>query len=32
MTEYLDREADLLAEDSHSFDESQWNEYEEYQN
>ena len=32
MTEYLDREAELLAEDSHSFDESQWNEYEEYQN
>ena len=32
MTEYLDREADLLSEDSHSFDESQWNEYEEYQN
>lgn len=32
MTEHLDREAELLAEDSHSFDESQWNEYEEYQN
>lgn len=32
MTEYLDREAELLAEDSHSFDESKWNEYEEYQN
>ena len=32
MTQYLDREAELLAEDSHSFDESQWNEYEEYQN
>ena len=32
MTEYLDREADLLSEDRHSFDESQWNEYEEYQN
>ena len=32
MTEYLDREADLLSEDSHSFDETQWNEYEEYQN
>lgn len=32
MTEYLDREAELLSEDSHSFDESQWNEYEEYQN
>lgn len=32
MTEYLDREAELLAADSHSFDETQWNEYEEYQN
>ena len=32
MNEYLDREAELLSEDSHSFDESQWNEYEEYQN
>ncbi|QDP85710.1 potassium transporter [Chryseobacterium sp. SNU WT5] len=32
MKEYLEREADLLAEDSNSFDESQWNEYEEYQN
>ena len=32
MTEYLEREAELLAEDSHSFDETQWNEYEEYQN
>lgn len=32
MTEYLEREAELLSEDSHSFDESQWNEYEEYQN
>lgn len=32
MSEYLDREAELLAEDSHSFDETQWNEYEEYQN
>lgn len=32
MKEYLEREADLLAEDSNSFDENQWNEYEEYQN
>ncbi|QOW10795.1 potassium transporter [Kaistella flava (ex Peng et al. 2021)] len=32
MSEHLEREAELLAEDSHSFDESQWNEYEEYQN
>ncbi len=32
MTEYLDREAELLSEDSHSFDETKWNEYEEYQN
>jgi CPA2 family monovalent cation:H+ antiporter-2 len=32
MNEYLEREAELLAEDSHSFDESQWNEHEEYQN
>ncbi len=32
MTDHLEREAELLAEDSHSFDESQWNEYEEYQN
>ncbi len=31
MKEYLEREAELLAEDSHSFDETQWNEYEEYQ-
>lgn len=32
MTDHLEREAELLAEDSHSFDESQWNKYEEYQN
>lgn len=32
MKEHLEREAELLAEDSNSFDESQWNEYEEYQN
>ncbi|WP_027376558.1 monovalent cation:proton antiporter-2 (CPA2) family protein [Kaistella palustris] len=30
MKEYLEREAELLAEDSHSFDESQWNENEEF--
>ncbi|UJF31104.1 monovalent cation:proton antiporter-2 (CPA2) family protein [Kaistella sp. 97-N-M2] len=28
MKEYLEREAELLAQDSHSFDESQWNENE----
>lgn len=32
MKEYIEKEGDLLAEDSNSFDESQWNEYEEYQN
>ena len=32
MKQSLEREAELLAEDSHSFDESQWNENEEYMN
>ena len=31
MKAYLDYEAELLAEDSHSFDETQWNDHEEYQ-
>ncbi len=30
MKEYLEREAELLAEDSHSFDETQWNESDEF--
>lgn len=30
MKKYLEREAELLAEDSHSFDDSQWNENEEF--
>lgn len=30
MKEYLEREAELLAQDSYSFDESQWNENEEF--
>ncbi|KIA89839.1 monovalent cation:proton antiporter-2 (CPA2) family protein [Kaistella jeonii] len=30
MKEYLEREAELLAQDSHSFDESQWSENEEF--
>ena len=30
MKAYLEREAELLAQDSHSFDESQWNENEEF--
>jgi monovalent cation:proton antiporter-2 (CPA2) family protein len=29
MSQYLSREAELLAEDSHSFDETKWNEYDE---
>lgn len=30
MKEYLEREAELLAQDSHSFDDSQWNENEDF--
>ena len=30
MKAYLEREAELLAQDSHSFDESQWSENEEF--
>ena len=30
MKAYLEREAELLAQDSHSFDESQWNENEDF--
>lgn len=30
MKEYLEKEAKLLAEDSHSFDESQWNDNDEF--
>ena len=30
MKEYLEREAELLAQDSHSFDNSQWNENEDF--
>lgn len=32
MKESLEKEAELLAEDSHSFDETQWNDNEEYMN
>lgn len=32
LKDSLDKEAELLAEDSHSFDESQWNDNEEYLN